>query len=68
MDATLATTWAICALGLAVAGWAAAGTPRVAVSTVEHHGGIPRVRGASHNTEIAPSVTFVVTPPATSEH
>lgn len=38
MDGTLATTWALCAIGLAVAGWAAVGTPRVAVSTSEHHG------------------------------
>ncbi len=47
MDATLATTWALCALGLAVAGWAAVCTPRPPVSTSEHHGGIPRVRAAT---------------------
>ena len=28
MDRTCATTWALCAIGLAVAGWAAVGTPR----------------------------------------
>lgn len=68
MDGTLATTWAICAIGLAVAGWAAVGTPRPAVSTSEHHGDIPRVRAASHNGEIDPAVTFVVIQPATSAH
>lgn len=66
MDGTLATSMVLCALGLAVAGWAAVSTPRPAVSTAQHHGGIPRVRAASHNTEIAPTVTFVVGQPATS--
>ncbi|GJD91018.1 hypothetical protein BHAOGJBA_4562 [Methylobacterium hispanicum] len=66
MDRTCATTWALCAIGLAVAGWAAVGTPRPLVSTAEHHGGIPRVRGETHNSEIAPTVTFVVGRPATT--
>ncbi|BAQ45916.1 hypothetical protein Maq22A_c13510 [Methylobacterium aquaticum] len=48
-------------LGMAVAGWAAAGSPRVTVSISEHHGSIPRVRGARHNGEIDPSVSFFVT-------
>lgn len=66
MDRACATTWAICALGLAVAGWAAVSTPRPAVSTSEHRGDIPRVRGASHKPEIDPAVTFFVTRAATS--
>lgn len=65
MDGTLAT-WAICALGPAMAGWAAVGTPRIAVSTSEHRGGIPRVRAETHNGEIDSSATFVVTRAATS--
>lgn len=66
MDGTLATSMMLCALGLAVAGWAAVSTPRPAVSTAQHLGDIPRVRAASHNGEIAPTATFVVIPPATS--
>lgn len=61
MDRTCATTWALCTLGLAVAGWAAVSSPRPAVSIAEHHGMLPRVQPAPHKGESAPSVTFFMT-------
>jgi hypothetical protein len=61
MDRTCATALALCALGMAVAGWAAAGSPRVTVTSGEHAVSTSRVRGAQHNRENDPSVTFFVT-------
>lgn len=61
MDRTCATTWLLCAIGLAVAGWAAVSTPRPTVTWTEHHGMSPRVRPARSNAEIDPAVTFFVT-------
>lgn len=61
MDRTCATTLVLCAIGLAVAGWAAAGSPRVNVTRTEHAVTTSRVRGAQHNGENDASVTFFVT-------
>ncbi len=61
MDRTCATTWALCALGLAVTTWAAVRTPRVGVSITQHAVMLPRVQPARHNPESDPSVTFFVT-------
>lgn len=62
MDRTFATTLALCALGLAVAGWAAVRTPRVGLSITQHAVMLPRVQRARHNPKSDPSVTFFVTP------
>lgn len=60
MDRTCATTWMLCALGLAVTTWAAVRTPRHQVSITEHHGMLPRVQPAPHKGESDPAVTFFV--------
>lgn len=61
MDGTLATTWLLCGLGLAVAGYAAASTPRHQAGTSEHQRVLTRAHAASINGEIDAAVTFFVT-------
>ncbi len=61
MDRTCAVAWAVCAVGLAVATWAAVSTPQRAVINAEHHGSIPRVQPARHKGESDPAVTYFMT-------
>lgn len=61
MDRTFATTLALCALGLAVTGWAAMRTPRHPVSITQHAVSIPRVQPARRKGESDPAVTFFMT-------